>query len=223
MLTFLRRTIFHNFGLKIFSLAMATLLWATVTHDRITEVALNSPIEVGGIPDKLEVSSESIPQTQIRLRGPRRLLDGLRPSDVRVHIDLTNVQPGERTFQLNASNVIAPYGVRVLQVVPAEVHLRFDWRKTRVVPVQPRVLGRLASGLSIRDVTADPSEVTISGPAKRVDAVDAATTDPVDATGLISRHAFVTNAYVSDPMVQVLTPQPVRVTVVVGKSVTGGE
>jgi hypothetical protein len=58
----------------------------------------------------------------------------------------------------------------------------------------------------------------VAGPAKRVDLVDAAVTDPVDATGLLSQRTFTTNAYVSDPLVQVVHPQPVRVTVFVGKS-----
>jgi len=65
---------------------------------------------------------------------------------------------------------------------------------------------------------ADPSQITIVGPANRVNAVDAAITDPVDATGLLSQRTFRTNAYVSDPLVQVVNPEPVRVTVFVSKS-----
>jgi len=221
--TFLRGFVFHNFRLKLFSLGMATLLWATVTHDRITEVPVTKSIELRGIPENLEVSSESIPQAQIRLRGPASLLQRLRPDDVRVHVDLHKAQPGELTSNLGAQNVQAPFGTQVVQVVPSSIHLAFDRRKTRVVEVRPRVLGQLATGLSIHNVSADPPQVTISGPARRVDAVDAAITDPVDATGLINRRSFVTNAYISDPLVQLLSPGPVRVTVVVGKSSSRGE
>jgi YbbR domain-containing protein len=79
-------------------------------------------------------------------------------------------------------------------------------------------VGRLESGLAITKVTTDPPQVTIVGPSKRVNAVDAAVTDPVDATGLLSQHTFTVNAYVSDPLVHVVTSEPVRVTVFVGKS-----
>jgi YbbR domain-containing protein len=91
-------------------------------------------------------------------------------------------------------------------------------RETKQIEVRPRVVGRLASGFIITNVVADPPQVRVAGPAKRVDLVDAAVTDPVDATGLLSQRTFTTNAYVSDPLVQVVHPQPVRVTVFVGKS-----
>ncbi len=44
-------------------------------------------------------------------------------------------------------------------------------------------------------------------------AVDAATTDPVDASGMMDRNTFITNAFVPDPLVQILQPSPIRVTV----------
>jgi YbbR domain-containing protein len=125
---FLRRFVFHNLGLKLFSLVMAICLWAVVTQGRL------------------------------------------------------------------------------------------EARKTRIVEVRPRVVGRLASGFAITGVMADPARVEITGPARRVDMVDSATTDPVDATGLLNQRTFTTSAYVSDPLVQVVNPQPVRVTVFVGPS-----
>jgi hypothetical protein len=51
-----------------------------------------------------------------------------------------------------------------------------------------------------------------------VEKVDAATTDPVDASGTTTTATFTTNVYVPDPLVQVVQPMPVRVTVVMEKS-----
>jgi hypothetical protein len=48
--------------------------------------------------------------------------------------------------------------------------------------------------------------------------VDAATTDPVDASGSSTQATFVTNVYVPDALVQVVEPVPVRVTVMMEKS-----
>ena len=42
---FLRKYVFHNFGLKLLSLAVAVLLWMAITRDPVAEVALNVPIE----------------------------------------------------------------------------------------------------------------------------------------------------------------------------------
>ena len=41
--------------------------------------------------------------------------------------------------------------------------------------------------------------------------------DSVDASGTIDRATFVRHAYVSDPLVQVMNSNPVRVTVIMGK------
>jgi YbbR domain-containing protein len=222
-MTLMRRWVFNDFGLKLFSLVMAFLLWAVVSRDPVTEVQLSSAIEFHGVPDNMEVSSVSLPQAQLRLRGPSRLVNRLGPGNVHVQLDLADVHPGERTFPLSAQNVSLPEGVEVVQIVPSEVHIHFDQRSTRIVSVEPRVTGKLASGFTITKVSSDPAQVTITGPQKRVSLVDSATTDPVDATGVLGRGSFTTNAYVTDPLVQVVNPQPVRVTVVVGRAGTTPE
>ncbi|MGH7486410.1 MAG: CdaR family protein, partial [bacterium] len=104
--------------------------------------------------------------------------------------------------------------LEVVQVIPSEVHLTFDTRVTRQVPVHPRVFGHFAAGYEIARVETDPSTITISGPRKRVEAAEAAITDPVDASGTMHQATFVRHAYVSDPLVQVMNPNPVRVTVI---------
>jgi hypothetical protein len=63
-------------------------------------------------------------------------------------------------------------------------------------------------------VIADPSTITITGPRHGVEAVDAATTDPVDASGVMTRATFVTHAYVTDPLIQIAHPSSIRVTVI---------
>jgi hypothetical protein len=80
--------------------------------------------------------------------------------------------------------------------------------------VRARAFGNFAAGYQIGRLEADPSSITISGPRQRVAAVEAAITDPIDASGTMERATFVRHAYVSDPLVQVMNPNPVRVTVI---------
>lgn len=213
----LRRYVFHDVGLKLFSLLMAVCLWAVVTQDHREERQLPATIELHNMPQNLEISSVSLPEARLWLSGPSRIMDHLGSNSVHVILELSGAQPGERTYSLDSRDVQVPDGVHVKQIAPAQVQLHLDARESRTVEVRPRVVGRLASGFSITSVTADPSQITVTGPARRVASVDAAITDPVDATGLLSQRTFLTNAYVSDPLVQVVNPQPVRVTVFVGK------
>jgi YbbR domain-containing protein len=86
------------------------------------------------------------------------------------------------------------------------------------VDIHARVLGVPAAGYNIGSIVIDPSRITISGPEKRVSAVDGAITDPVDVSGGMGRMSFNRHAYVSDPLVQVANPNPVHVTVMIEKA-----
>jgi YbbR domain-containing protein len=217
MRDFLHRYVLHNLGLKLISLVLAVGLWLAVARDPLAEVAVDVAIEFHNIPQNLEISSENIPKAQIRLRGPERVVHRLRPSDVYAEIELSGVKPGERTFDLAAQQIHHPSELEVVQVVPSQFHLTFDTRLTRQVPVQPRIARTFAPGYAMERVEVDPPAITITGPKKHVEAVESAITDPLDVSGAINRATFVRHAYVSDPLVQVASPDPVRVTVIMQK------
>jgi YbbR domain-containing protein len=214
---FLRKYVFHNFGLKLLSLVVAVLLWLAVTRDPVAEIALNVPIEFHNAPEHLEISSETIPQVLVRVRGPVREVRDLSPSEVHAIIDLARVQPGERTYDLAPKRIRVPDGVEVVQAVPSQIRINFDRRESRQVEVKPRVIGTFASGYRIEKVVPVPQSVTIVGPAGHVQAVETAITDPVDASGVVGVATFVTHAYVSDPLVRLADPSPIRVTVTTEK------
>jgi YbbR domain-containing protein len=137
---------------------------------------------------------------------------------VHAEIDLTEAKAGERTFDLTSQQVRHPSDVRIVQVVPSQVHLAFDTRLTRTVDIHPRVTGIFAEGEQVTKVEVDPPTITITGPKEHVEKVSAAITDPVDATGTRGAAVFNTNVYVPDPLVQVVEPLSIRVTVVVQKT-----
>ena len=219
MTDFFRHYVWHNLGLKIVSVALATALWLVVAHDPVAEIAIQVPIEFRNVPENLEINAEYIPQAQLRLRGPERLVRRLQAADVHPEIDLAGAKPGERTFDLTAQQIHKPYELDVVQVVPGQFHLTFDTRMMRSVQIKPRVVGNFARGYSIDHISVDPATTTIIGPRTRVVAVENAITDPVDVSGLMEHGTFVTHAYVADPLIQVVDPGPIRVKVFMQKSV----
>lgn len=214
---FFQRYVAANFGYKVISLGLAIGLWWALSNDPIAEVEVTVPIEFHNIPSSLEISAANIPEAQVRVRGPERLIHEMRTQDVHVEVDLAGVKAGERTFDLTARQVRQPRDLEVQQIIPSQVRLNFDTILTREVEVKPRVMGSFAPGYRIEKVVTQPPRVSISGPRQRVEAVDSATTDPVDASGSLAPSTFVTNAFVSDPLVQILHPTPVRVTVIMEK------
>jgi YbbR domain-containing protein len=215
MSEFLRRNVINNLGLKLVSLTLAVGLWLAVARDPIDEVPVEVPIEFHNVPGNLEISTENIPRAQIRLRGPERLVHRLQSADVHVEIDLVHVRaPGERTFDLTAQQIQKPHDLAVVQIVPTQFRLTFDIRAVRTVDVHPRVIGTFMPGRQIAKIEVTPATIQISGPEKRVQAAEAAITDAIDASGTMDRNSFVTHAYVSDPMIQIVNPVPIHVTVI---------
>jgi len=218
-MNFLRRWVLHNFWLKVLSLLLATGLWLAISPDEESaEVAVRVPIEFQHVPAHLEISSVAIPEAQIRVRGPERVIRQLRTTDIHAELELKDAKPGERTFDLTAEQIRHQRDLHIVQVVPGQVHLTFDMRLTREVEIHPRVTGNFAAGEQISQILVNPDKITITGPQHHVEMVDAATTDPVDASGTRTTATFPTNAYVPDPLVQVLQPTPIRVTVIMEKS-----
>ena len=205
MMDFLRRYVLHNFGLKLVSLALAVGLWLAVARDPVAEVAVDVPVQFHNIPENLE-----------------RIVRSLQPADVYAAVEIAGTKAGQRTFDLTASQIHQPRELEVVQIVPSQFHISFDTRLTRQVPIHPRVVGNFAPGYAIGQVLAEPSTVAVSGPQKRVEAVEAAITDAIDASGTMDRATFMRHAYVSDPLVQVMNPNPVRVTVIMEKGVLPG-
>jgi YbbR domain-containing protein len=214
---FWREHVAHNLWLKVMSVVLAVGLWYAVAHDRIAEVAVDVPIEFHSIPENLEISSDAVPRAQIRVRGPERVIHRLQPADIYAVVDLAGLRPGERTYDLTSREVHKPTELEVVQVLPSQFHVAFDFRETRQVPIQPRVIGAFAQGYQIARIVVDPPLLTIVGPKKHVDAVDAAITDPVDVSGAMNQISFVRHAYVSDSLIQVATADPVRITVIMEK------
>jgi YbbR domain-containing protein len=213
----LRRSVLHNFWLKLMSLVLATVLWFAVAHDPVAVVAVDVPIEFSGIPENLEISSETVPRAQVRMRGPERVIRRMQPADVYAEVDLSGIHAGEHVFDLTSNQLHRPSELEIVQVLPSQFHIAFDLRITRQVTIQPRVVGKFADGYQIGRIAVDPSSIVISGPKKHIEAVEAAITDPIDVSGAISQISFVRHPYVSDPLIQVATTDPVRITVIMEK------
>jgi YbbR domain-containing protein len=213
LITRIRHLVLDHALLKVASLIVAILMWYGVTHDPVAEVSLHVPIEFTRPPKDLDYTSDVIPQAQIRLRGPARVLRELPVESVHVVIDLRDASPGEHTYDLTTDQIQVPHEIEVVEVSPSRLRMNFDTRATHQVAVKPHIIGTLPPGYRIASVTADPAMVTISGPARHVSAVENAATDTVDLTGVAGQASFETMAYLPDPLVHISGTGAIHVTV----------
>src|SRR5208282_4149899 len=120
MIGFFKRYVLHNFGLKGLSLLLAAGLWFLISRDeQPAEVALRAPIVFQNVPSQLEIASESIPEAQIRVRGPERVIRQLQANEVHAEIDLADAKPGDRTYDLTSQQVRHPRDVSIGPVIPS--------------------------------------------------------------------------------------------------------
>jgi YbbR domain-containing protein len=209
----LRHLIFDHAVLKLMSLVIAILMWYGVARDPVAEISLRVPIEFSRPPKNLDYSSDVIPQEQIRLRGPARVLRELPVESVHAMLDLQGAVPGEHTYDITPEQIQVPHEVEVVQVTPSRLHMVFDTRETRQVAIKPRIVGSLPVGYRVASVSTAPAMLTISGPSRHVDDVENAVTDPIDITGLAGQASFESTAYIPDPLVHITGSGTIRVIV----------
>lgn len=222
MMHWLRQHVFGHLRLKLLSLLIAIAMWYAVAHDQPAEIALTVPIEFYNTPEHLEISSDRLQRAEVRVQGPARVLREMTNIDIDAVIDLTGTKVGEHTFDLTPKQIRhVPHNVQIVQVVPSQIRLDIDRSASKTVNVTPRVIGTFAAGYRLADVQVMPSRITITGPESRLNNIDSAITDPVDATGLVGRGTFTTRAFVGDPLVQLLNPEPIHVAVTTVKTKSG--
>jgi len=214
----MKGVLLQNFGWKVLSLAIAVALWYAVVGEPRYGAAASAPLLFSNIPPDLEISSDRPEKVSLELLGTPGQLDQEHLASVAVILDLGPVtQPGERTFNLTASSVRLPRGVRFVRAVPSQIRLYFERRRTAEVPIRARFVNSGASGYSLRRHAIEPARLQITGPESHVARVAFAETDVIDLAGVIGEKVFHVSAFVDDPQVRFESPPRVAVQVETAK------
>jgi YbbR domain-containing protein len=210
--------LFENLAWKLLALAVAVVIWALVASEPELATFASVRLEYKNLPEDLEISSEPVSSLMLELRGPsgelRRAGENAHPAVV---LDMSAVQPGERTFTIGDENVKTPRGVRLVRAIPSEVRLIFEPRRTNTVPVRVRFSGDGQNGYVVSQYEATPRELGIVGPRSRVARVAAVVTDPVDVSTVVGTAEFRVNAFMDDPFVRFQESPQVTVAVTMKK------
>ena len=206
---------FRNLGLKFLSVCIASLLWLVVAGERVVERVMRAPVEMQNLPEGLELVGNPPDTVEVRLRGPSGALSRMAAGDMSAVIDLRTARPGRRLFHLTQANVSVPYGMEIVQVGPSTLTMEFEMSGVRLVPVEPDVEGRPASGYEVTKVTSDPVQVEVSGPETALRRLQAAVTEPVSVQDLTRSVREVVTIGVPDSSLRLRSPQTAVVTVTI--------
>jgi hypothetical protein len=144
MIAWLRNLVSRDLGLKLFSLALAILLYCTIyfvalKNEIVRQAGVASLPSLASVDVRktfynlpvLVVSSAAdvrrfkvAPETvAVTVQGDPKLLDGLESDDIRALVDLTGIESG--TLVRKRIEVSTPAGVTHVSVVPTEVRVIF--------------------------------------------------------------------------------------------------
>ena len=172
-------------GLLLIAVALGIAIWVFVTEEE-------NPTRRGLFPGQIEVEAVNVgaevavanvfPTIDVRIQAPEERWDDLTSANFRAIVDLNGLGGRAQTVPVRVE-VSDARGVRVIAVEPPAIEVNLEEIVTRVVPVEPRLVGALPRGFAAQDVVPSRLSVEVSGPESLVSLVAGAGAD-VNVTGL---------------------------------------
>jgi YbbR domain-containing protein len=212
----MRKLLFENIGLKLTAVLLSALLWLFATSRGLSEIALDVPLEFKDIPAGLELMNYSIKVVSLNIKGQERIIRTMRPSDIRVFIDLSKAKKGESIYALNKNNINLPPAVTVTNIIPTSVKVLLEESVTKTVKVRPIIVGTPKSGFYVKSIIVYPENVVIEGARSKLSTIDTIKTAPLDITGY--RESFTQDLELDITGMNIKTnPKDVKVKIVIAR------
>jgi YbbR domain-containing protein len=180
----IRNILTGNIGFKLLALVGAIALWFFISYRGQAETTIEANIDFKNVPVGLEMLKQNIKHVNVGVRGHEMILSGLRPSDVRVVIDLANGKKGESTYYFDVNDVNSGYKFKVTRVEPTSIKVFLDETVSNSFRVVPYLVGEPATGYEVRKVTVDPAVVIVEGAKTEMARLSTLKTEMIDLTGL---------------------------------------
>lgn len=160
----------HNWPLKLAAVGLATLLYGGLVASQSTKTLSDIVIQIKqiGQPEESFLLNLIDPVTEIRYFAPSET----RPlsSDFEASIDLSGIQPGSGSQRVPVRVVSVDDRITVVGFQPSEVTVDLDRLGTRTIDVVVDH-DQAPDGLELGEVTIDPGQVQVSGPASVIERV----------------------------------------------------
>jgi YbbR domain-containing protein len=177
-------TLGRNRLLKLLSLLLAIALWFAVSGEERTETTLNMALEMVNLHRNLMVTSEVPPAIQVRVVGPRSIINHLSQTRLTESMDLANYKSGRHTFYLGPNSFAFPRGVQVIRIQPNPINLTLAATITQTLPIKPIIENNPPEGYQVVSVQTRPAKVTVKGPVPELANLKSLSTLPIDLSNL---------------------------------------
>ena len=211
----MKKLLFENLGLKISAVLIAVLLWLFVTSRGQSEMSLEIPVEFKDVPVGLGIASTSAKMVNVTIKGQERVMKNVRPTDVRVFIDLSKAKKGEGSFRISQDDIKLPYAMKVMNIEPTTLRVKLDETAAKPVTVNPVITGIPGKGFYVKAIEVEPKSIVIQGLKTEVRKIGEIRTETMDISGIGETVTQELNVDASGANIK-LEKDRVRVTVVIG-------
>ena len=186
-------TLGRNRLLKLLSLLLAIALWFAVSGEERTETTINMALDLVNLHANLMVTSEAPSAIQVRVVGPRSIVNNLAQTRLTETLDLAGYKSGQHVFYLGPNSFSFPRGVQVIRIQPNPIRLRLATTLTQTLPIKPVLENNPPQGYKLVGVTTRPAQVTVKGPYSEVSALKSIATLPIDLSHLKENTVIATD------------------------------
>jgi len=173
-----------NFRYALMAMFIATVLWGIAHGEKRTERNMDIPVAFYGLSNDLVITDQSTTEINIRVQGSRAALRNASPTTMEYPVSLEGAKPGLGVYDVEASFIDAPQGVKVVSRSPARIELEFEPRGRKNVKIRPDIEGEPAEGFLVGDVVTEPERVWLTGARGDVLRLTEVVTETVDITGV---------------------------------------
>lgn len=184
---------------RVLALILAVSAWV-VTREAISLETIIYDIPVTFLMDPgWAVLDHSDSSVDIRFRGSRGDLAGLKRDDIKVTVDVRKARESRarQVISLRPSNVRAPGSVRPVLIEPAQITLSMDREGEVEVPVRAELQDRPPEGFETGGFLCTPAIVKLRGPLSKLQDIETLSTAPIGLEG--RTRSFTTRVAVPAP------------------------
>jgi len=157
------------------------LLWPGMATD---EVDWYVPIKIENLPAGLVAIQSHLKGVEIRVCGPRAIIQTLSKQKVEYRLDLGGAKTGIQAVGIDPTCIRLPKGLTIRAFNPSRFSVKIENEIDKELPVGISFQGEPASGFFITDTHARPNTVFLRGPESVLAPLTKIETKPIDVSGL---------------------------------------
>ncbi|SOB58072.1 YbbR family protein [Pseudodesulfovibrio profundus] len=155
---------FKNWSTMVLAIALAIFTWFLVTGREVVEAWLEMPVVMTNPPEGMIIEDGLVDKIQVRLRGPKGLVDSLSSQHLTYSLDVSKLKIGQQVLDIDVDSLPLTASYEIIEVKPNRLKLMVDRRVAKKIPLEAAWAGTLPPDYKLLEVLASPPIVELKGP-----------------------------------------------------------